>query len=118
MCIDGTVVQDDFSHYEDTTHYFKQVLNGKAAIDAAKAYKFFLQLVKNGHDRQKAFLIAFTGLKIIDIRGIQPVPEPDPPLKVRALYQSLQEVHTNVVRLEASIKAELKFFEPKIEKQP
>jgi hypothetical protein len=100
----------------DAIHDFEQTMKGKAAIDAARAYKLYLQLIKNGHDPQKAFLIAFTGLKIIDIPGIQPVPEPDPPLKVRALYQSLQEVHTNVVRLEASIKAELKFFEPKIEK--
>ena len=65
----------------------ENTLKSKAALDAIEALRVYQELIESGWPHDKAFQVAFLGVQLIFIPGMKPVPEPDPPFSLPALYR-------------------------------
>lgn len=94
---------------------FGRVMRSKAALDAAHSYKRYKELLDAGWDSDKAFLVAFMGVHLLEIPGLKPVPEPDPPFELASLRSAVKDARGHVARLLDSIDQDLKLLAEKPE---
>ena len=102
------------SNSDDT---FQRTMQSKAALDAASAVKLYMELVENGWPSDRAFQVAFMGIKLTCIPGLKPLPEPDPPFALSSLYEAVKVAHANVSALKIRVEDDLKFLHGLIRQQ-
>jgi hypothetical protein len=90
---------------------YNDVVKSKAALDAARSYRRFMELLEAGWSREKAFQVAFMGVHLLEIPGLKPVPEPDPPFEAESLVAALQVAHERVSLLLKDIEADMAFIQ-------
>ena len=90
---------------------YRDAARSKAAIEAAKAYRKYQQLIENGWPSDKAFQVAFLGVMLLFIPGLKPLPEPDPPFALDGLRDALKSAHSDVKVLLKDIETDLAFLE-------
>jgi hypothetical protein len=95
----------------------ENTLKSKAVLELLEAFRVYQELIENGWPPDKAFQVAFMGVQLIFIPGMKPLPEPDPPFSLPALYQAVKEAHSHVSSLKESIEADLAFLEAFMNKQ-
>ena len=90
---------------------FRDVAKSKMALDAARSYRHFIELLEDGWPRDKAFLVAFMGVYLLDIPGLKPLPEPDPPFATESLVAALEVAHKRVSLLLKDIEGDIEFIQ-------
>lgn len=89
---------------------FDDVAKSKKALDAAKSYRRYMELLQDGWSRDKAFLVAFMGVHLLEIPGLKPRPEPDPPFATESLVAALEVAHKRVSLLLEDIQSDIAFI--------
>lgn len=96
---------------------FEETMKSKVALDAVKHFRLYKELIENRWPSDKAFQVAFMGIPLFFIPGLKPLPEPDPPFSLPALYQAVKKAHSHVSALKESIEDDLTFLDTFIRQQ-
>lgn len=92
---------------------FRRTMASKDAIDALKAYRVYKGLIEDGWESDKAFLVAFMGVHILNT-GLKPLPKPDPPFSLTALYSIGKEALSNIQALHKEVETDMAFLKKDI----
>jgi len=90
---------------------FNDVAKSKTALDAARSYRRFMAMLEDGWPRDKAFQVAFMGVHLLEIPGLKPLPEPDPPFATDSLVSALQVAHKRLSLLLEDVESDIEFVQ-------
>ena len=94
---------------------FELTMKSKAALDAARAVKTYLELIESGMDHKTAFLQAFLGI----YHAVPPrPPRPDYFLSLGDLYAANKEAHDHFSLLKDEAAANIEFLEKVLSENP
>lgn len=99
----------------DGERTFELTMKSRAALDAAKAVKTYLELIKGGMDHKTAFLQVFCG--IYYLVPPQP-PRPDYYMSLSDLYSANKAAHAHFSLLKDEAAANIEFLEKVLSEKP
>lgn len=95
-------------------HDFEMTMRSKAALDAGRAVKKYLELIKSGEDHTTAFLQMFCNIFYV----VPPQPRPDYIMSLNELYDANKDALAHYKLLEEEAEQNLKFLEDVLSVKP